>query len=31
MIHENSRVLLEVRGLHASVAGVQILKGIDPI
>jgi Fe-S cluster assembly ATP-binding protein len=29
MIRENSVVLLEVRGLAASVAGVDILKGID--
>ncbi len=31
MIRENSKILLEVRNLHASVAGVEILKGIDLI
>ncbi len=29
MIRENSKILLEVRNLHAAVAGVEILKGID--
>ena len=29
MIRENAKVLLEVRGLRANVAGVEILKGID--
>ncbi len=29
MINNGSRVLLEVKGLHASVEGVEILKGVD--
>jgi len=29
MISSNSKVLLEVRGLRAAVAGIEILKGID--
>ena len=29
MIHPDSRTLLEVRGLRASVNGIEILKGID--
>jgi len=29
MIHPNSPVLLEVRGLRASVNGIEILKGLD--
>jgi Fe-S cluster assembly ATP-binding protein len=29
MIGQNARILLEVRNLHTSVAGVEILKGID--
>jgi Fe-S cluster assembly ATP-binding protein len=29
MIHQDSRMLLEVRGLRATVNGIEILKGID--
>ena len=29
MIYPNSPVLLEVRGLRASVNGIEILKGLD--
>lgn len=29
MIDQNSKTLLEVRGLHASVNGIEILKGVD--
>jgi Fe-S cluster assembly ATP-binding protein len=29
MIHNHSKTLLEVRGLHATVNGVEILKGLD--
>lgn len=29
MIHQDSRTLLEIRGLRASVSGIEILKGID--
>ena len=29
MIHQDSKALLEVRGLRATVSGVEILKGID--
>ncbi len=29
MIHQDSRTLLEIRGLRATVSGIEILKGID--
>lgn len=29
MIHQDSRILLEVRGLRATVNGIEILKGVD--
>ena len=29
MIVQDSQTLLEVRGLHATVNGIEILKGID--
>ncbi|SFN56755.1 Fe-S cluster assembly ATPase SufC [Nitrosospira briensis] len=29
MIHQDSRKLLEIRGLRATVSGIEILKGID--
>jgi Fe-S cluster assembly ATP-binding protein len=29
MIHHDSRTLLEIRGLRATVSGIEILKGID--
>ena len=29
MIHQDSKTLLEVRGLCATVSGIEILKGID--
>ena len=29
MINQNSKVLLEIRGLHATVNDVPVLKGID--
>ena len=29
MIDQNSKTLLEVRGLHANVNGIEILKGVD--
>jgi Fe-S cluster assembly ATP-binding protein len=29
MIYQDSKTLLEVRGLHATVEGVEILKGVD--
>lgn len=29
MINQNSKTLLEVRGLHANVNGIEILKGVD--